>query len=78
MAHRARTKHAKATPVHLTLHARKGLPSLRAARLFTAVRESIGAASSDVFRVLHFSVVAERPDTLIDLVEQELETPRRV
>src|SRR5205823_11809849 len=54
--HRARPKHNHAYPVHVTLRARGGLPTLRHAGLFAEVREAIRKASREAFRVLEFSV----------------------
>ena len=61
VAHRPRERHARAHPVHVTMRVRRGLPPLREAVLFRAVREKIGAANRaaderGVFRVVHFSV----------------------
>jgi hypothetical protein len=45
-----------AFPVHVTLRVRREIPSLRSARLFSAVRGGIAASAKDTFRVTHFSV----------------------
>jgi REP element-mobilizing transposase RayT len=52
--------------VHLTLRARAGLPSLRAPRLFQAIREGIRAASRAEFRVLHFSVQSDHVHLVVE------------
>ena len=48
--------HKAAHPVHLTLRARAGLPSLRTARLFEAIQESVRAGNRSECRIVHFSV----------------------
>ncbi len=66
VAHRARAPHAAAAPVHVTLRARGGLPSLRAAGVFPVVREALRAASSAVFRVIHFSVQGDHLHLMVE------------
>lgn len=74
--HRRRAEHRRYNPVHLTLHARGGLPSLRAERVFARLRDALVAhgASKTRLRVVHFSVQADH----VHLVVAELETPRQV
>jgi putative transposase len=64
--HRARAEHKGAHPVHLTLRARPGLLSLRAPRVFSAIREALRAASSSVFRVIHFSVQSDHLHLIVE------------
>jgi putative transposase len=64
--HRRRTSHDSRCPAHVTLRARPGLPSLRDARLFAAVRSAVGAASGTRFRVLQFSVQADHLHLLVE------------
>src|SRR5687767_8908189 len=64
--HRARPDHSASHPLHLTLRARAGLPSLRAPRVFAAVKDSIGAASKPTFRVVHFSVQGDHIHFLVE------------
>ena len=57
--HRRRERHARSRPVHVTMRARRGLPTFREPVLFRVVRERIRAANrarGDAFRVVHFSV----------------------
>jgi putative transposase len=68
--HRARVEHKAAHPIHLTLRARAGLPSLRAPRLFEAVRESIRLASRAEFRVVHFSVQGDHLHLLVEAQDE--------
>lgn len=67
--HRARPRHRASEPVHVTLRARTGVPSLRTRALYPAVRNAIANASKDTFAVVHFSVqtdhihlICESPD----------------
>ena len=66
--HRSRAAHRAAHPIHLTLRARAGLPSLRAPRLFERLRECIRATSRTDFRIVHFSV---QGDHLLLMVEAQ-------
>ena len=66
VVHRARVEHKAAFPVHLTLRARAGLPSLRGEALFGAIREAIGAASRETFRVVHFSVQRDHVHLIVE------------
>jgi hypothetical protein len=45
-------------PVHLTLRAQRGAPSLRSTRLFTIVAAALRAVLADDFRVVHYSVLS--------------------
>ena len=64
--HRARAAHSASHPVHLTLRARAGLPSLRAPRLFQAIEGAIRASSRAEFRILHFSVQSDHVHLLVE------------
>jgi putative transposase len=64
--HRARPSHSGSHPVHLTLRARAGLPSLRAPHLFRAINEGIRAGSRAEFRILHFSVQSDHLHLVVE------------
>jgi len=64
--HRRRPLHHGGQPVHVTLRAVRGLPSLRRARLFPALRRGLGAASAATFRVVHYSVQANHVHLLVE------------
>jgi hypothetical protein len=66
VAHRARVEHKRQFPVHLTLRARRELPSLRSAKVFPGVRGAIAAASSERFRVIHFSVQGDHLHLMVE------------
>jgi REP element-mobilizing transposase RayT len=54
--HRPRAPHVARWPVHVTLRARLGIPSLRSTRIFSTLRVSLSASHKSAFRVVHFSV----------------------
>src|SRR5688572_20972013 len=54
--HLARPTHNARHPVHITLRARQGLPSLRGSGICQVVKDALAASSKDWFRVLEFSV----------------------
>ncbi len=64
--HRRRQPHEPRCPVHVTLRATTGLPSLRAQHVFPGVRCALGDASGGSFRVLHYSVQSDHVHLLIE------------
>jgi REP element-mobilizing transposase RayT len=64
--HRARPAHYHGHPVHITLRARRGAPSLRAERPFVTLREAVAMASREEFRVLHFSVQRDHVHLIVE------------
>jgi len=69
VAHRRRAAHDPRTPVHVTLRAAAGIPSLRSGHVFGAVRGALAAASRRTFRVLHYSVQADHVHLLVEAEE---------
>jgi putative transposase len=69
VAHRARPEHKARFPVHVTLRATRGLPSLRGERLFGGMQVAIGAASRGDFRILHFSVQSDHLHLLVEAAD---------
>jgi REP element-mobilizing transposase RayT len=69
MPHAKRSSHVPRHPVHVTLRAAAGLPSLRVPRLFGPVRAAIAAASRDDVRVLQFSVQSDHLHLLMEADE---------
>ena len=67
--HRVRPAHNGRNPVHVTLRASQGLPSLRAEPLFPAVRCGLAKASRGGLRVLHFSVQRDHLHLLVEAVD---------
>lgn len=64
--HRRRIPHDPRCPVHVTLRATRGLPSLRGDAVFAGMRSSLGAGSRDGFRILHFSVQSDHVHLLVE------------
>ena len=73
MPHRRRAPHDPRCPVHVTLRAASGIPSLRGARIFAGIERAFAAASHRRFRLLQFSV---QSDHLHLLVEADAPTRR--
>jgi putative transposase len=69
--HRARPRHNRAHPVHVTLRRRFGLPSLRHVGVFAELRAAIHEASrspavGDSFRVVEFSIQDDHAHFIIE------------
>src|SRR3954451_20929641 len=54
--HRTRAAHKYWNPLHVTLRARRGLPSFRAQTLFAAFERAVRTTRREDFRVVEFSV----------------------
>jgi hypothetical protein len=66
MPHDTRAKVDPRYPLQVTIRAVPGLPSLRSARVFGALRRAIGRASVDRFRVIHFSVQQDHGHFIVE------------
>jgi hypothetical protein len=66
MPHGTRPKVDPRYPVQVTIRAIPGLPSLRSARVFAAVRRAIARASVDRFRVIHFSIQQDHGHFIVE------------
>jgi putative transposase len=66
VAHRVRPEHTERFPVHVTLRARAGLPSLRGARCFEGIRAAVASSSREHFRVIHFSVQHDHNHSIVE------------
>jgi hypothetical protein len=66
MPHDTRAKVDPRYPLQVTIRAVPGLPSLRSARLFGALRRAIGRASLDRFRVIHFSIQQDHGHFIVE------------
>jgi REP-associated tyrosine transposase len=64
--HRARPQHKARFPVHVTLRARASLPSLRSPTAYPAIRDALSAASTDRFRLNHFSVQSDHLHLIVE------------
>jgi REP element-mobilizing transposase RayT len=65
-AHVPRIAHEPRHPVHVTLRARDGIPSLRSPRVFSKLRRAIGASQRARFRVIHFSVQSDHVHLIVE------------
>jgi putative transposase len=66
VAHRTRPVHKGRHPVHVTLRARRQLPSLRKQVLFIAIRRAFGKTARSWFRIVHFSVQQAHVHLLVE------------
>ena len=66
MPHRRRPAHDRRCPAHVTLRASPTLPSLRREGIFTAVRAGFAKASTQRFRLLHFSVQRDHVHLIVE------------
>ena len=64
--HRARPAHDPRHPLHVTLRAVPGLPSLRGKRGFPLLRSALAAGSKAAFRVAQFSVQGNHIHLLVE------------
>jgi REP element-mobilizing transposase RayT len=69
--HTRRPEHQKRHPVHVTLRAQRGLPSLRRDILFSHVRKALASASRRWIRLLHFSVQADHVHLVVEAPDKE-------
>jgi hypothetical protein len=66
MPHDTRAKVDPRYPLQVTIRAVPGLPSLRSARVFGALRRTIARASVDRFRVIHFSIQQDHGHFIVE------------
>jgi putative transposase len=66
MPHETRAKVDPRYPLQVTIRALPGLPSLRSARVFGALRRTIARASVDRFRVIHFSIQQDHGHFIVE------------
>ena len=64
--HRSRGVHKTSHPIHLTLRARREVPSLRFERTFSAVEQAVSKASRDGFRVVEFSAQDDHVHLIVE------------
>jgi putative transposase len=66
VAHRARPKHARWCPVHVTMRRGKGLPSLRAELVFREIVAALRQMRREDFRIVEYSVQADHVHLLVE------------
>ncbi len=71
VSHRVRPFHDRAHPTHVTLRARRGLPSLRLPHVFRVLREALRLASHDGFGVVQFSVQGNHVHMLVEATSRQ-------
>jgi REP element-mobilizing transposase RayT len=64
--HRARPRHDRRTPAHVTMRACSGLPSFRAPWMFAVIRGALAAGSKADFRLVHFSVQGDHLHLIVE------------
>ena len=64
--HACRPKHQIRHPVHVTLRAGNGVPSLRSQAIYPALRRAFAACSRRSFRLLHFSVQSNHLHLIVE------------
>jgi putative transposase len=70
VAHVARPEHRRWLPVHVTLRAARGVPSLRNEAVFRAVRHALARASGKTFDLVHFSVQTDHVHLLVESADK--------
>ena len=68
--HRIRPAHQARHPLHVTLRAREGLPSLREESIFPALRRGLGQASRRGLRLLEFSVQRDHVHLIVEAADR--------
>jgi REP element-mobilizing transposase RayT len=71
MPHRPRAPHETGNPVHVTLRGSRRLRSFRSEIAYPAIEGAIAAASSERFRVIHFSVQDDHVHLIVEASDRE-------
>jgi putative transposase len=69
--HRRRPEHVGRNPLHVTLRKRSELVSLRRWAVFAPIRDAIRRASSDSFKIVHYSVQIDHIHLIIEADDRE-------
>lgn len=69
--HKTRPPHNARHPVHVTLRAASGIPSLRGEIVFAALRDALKASGRAAFRLLHFSVQSDHMHLVVEADSRE-------
>jgi REP element-mobilizing transposase RayT len=70
-AHRWRPEHARRHPVHVTLRARGGLPSLRAQKVHSLFLRIKMETATEAFRVVHHSLQSDHVHLIVEAVDKK-------
>lgn len=68
--HVARPDHKARHPVHVTLRAARGLPSLRRESIFVEMRRAFAFYKRPSFRLVHFSVQADHVHVIVEATDR--------
>jgi REP element-mobilizing transposase RayT len=71
MPHRPRASHEARNPAYITLRGNDRLRSLRSDLAYAAIEGAIAAASSEQFRVIHFSVQHDHVHLIVEASDRE-------
>lgn len=66
LSHRTRPVHREWTPVHVTMRAVAGMPSLRSQVVFAVVEREVRGGSRKGLRILHFSVQRDHVHMILE------------
>jgi hypothetical protein len=70
VSHLTRPRHARGSPVHVTLRRARLLPSLRSQAIVVEIEKSLWAASTFRYRVVHYSLQADHVHLVIEAVDR--------
>jgi REP-associated tyrosine transposase len=71
VSHLVRPPHQARHPVHVTLRARPGLPSLRSTRGFSGLYAAVAAGRRRNFRIIHFSAQTDHVHLIVEAASRE-------
>ncbi len=69
--HRTRAVHKYWNPLHVTMRAKRGLPSFRAERLYLAFERAVRRTRRDDFRVVEFSVQDDHLHLIVEAQDND-------
>jgi putative transposase len=71
LRHRARPRHARNTPLHITLKAREQLPSFREQVLMKALIHAVRMTRREGFRIVEFSIQSDHIHLIVEADDKE-------
>jgi putative transposase len=69
--HRARPVHKHWNPVHVTMRAARGLPSLRAQAVYPAIEAAVRGTKRADFRIVEFSVQSDHVHAIVEAFDKD-------
>jgi len=70
-SHRKRPAHHRWQPIHVTLRARRPLPSLRRQAIFAAIRRTFPRTARSWFHLVHFSVQRDHVHLIVEAEDRQ-------